>query len=275
MLNKVLVYTNNSRKSLKVKESLLKELEKHNKEVVTQKPEAVIVIGGDGTMLSAIRRYRKLGIPFIGIDTGTLGFLNTVMPEKLDHIFDILDFENYSVERYPTISLDMVTSTGKTINDYAFNEVILRQNDFRLLQIKVYINGRPFNYFTGDGFVISTPIGCTGYAIWVDAAVIHSDVKAFQITPLAPNDNSVNRPMSTSMIVPSETEVRMEIVGNAKRKVAVIVDGVRSTGDFVKSVTMKLDYENAVEIIRADDFDYFDLYKRKIIDKNIRRKLGD
>ncbi len=274
-MNKVFVYTNNSKKSLEVKTILERKLAHHGKVIVNKNPEAVIVIGGDGTMLSAIRRYRKLGVPFIGIDTGTLGFLNTVMPENIDRVFDILDSDNYTIEKYPIIVLEMVTSTGKTIYDYAFNEVILRQNDFRMLQIKVYINGRPFNYFTGDGFVISTPIGSTGYAIWVGSGAIHTDVKAFQITPLAPNDNSVNRPMSSSMVVPFDTEVQMDIVGNAKRKVAVIVDGVRSTGDFVKSVTMKLDYENSVDIIRSGHFDYFDLYKRKIIDKNIRRKFGD
>ncbi len=274
-LKNILLYSNNYPKSQGVREALEREFARRGKSLVQKNPDVIVVVGGDGTMLSAIRRYRQLNVPFIGIDTGTLGFLNTVMPEQLETVFDILDEEKYRVEKYPTIALKMVTSLGKNSSDYVFNEVIVRQNDFRMIEAKVYLNGKPFNYFTGDGFVISTPIGATGYAIWADAAVLHTDIKAFQITPLSPNDNSVNRPMSSSIIVPADTVVRMDFVGSTKRKVAVVVDGIRSTGDFVQSIEMTLDYDNAVNILRAGNFDYFDLYKRKIIDKNIRRKIGD
>lgn len=237
-------------------------------------PEIIIVIGGDGTMLNAIRTHRRLGVPFVGIDTGTLGFLNTIMPEHPEKIFDVLDSSKYRIEKYPTIAVVMTTTSGETIEDYAFNEVIIRHFEPRLLHSKVYLNGSPFNYFTGDGFVISTPIGATGYAIWTGGAVVHTDLPAYQITPLAPNDNSVNRPMSASIIIPAATKVDIEIMAAKKRKVAVAVDGNHSTDKFVEKVEITLDFDRPVEIIRSDNYDYFDLYRRKIIDKDIRRKLG-
>lgn len=238
-------------------------------------PEIIMVIGGDGTMLNAIRTYRRLGVPFVGIDTGTLGFLNTVMPEHLEKVFDVLDSRKFRIVRYPVISVKMTTVGGEVLHDYAFNEVIIRHFEPRLLHSKVYLNDSPFNYFTGDGFVISTPIGATGYAIWTGGAVVHTDLPAYQITPLAPNDNSVNRPMSASVIIPASTKINIDIMAARKRKVAVAVDGNHSTDQYVEKIELTLNMEDPVEIIRSDHFDYFDLYRRKIIDKDVRRKLGN
>lgn len=276
-MDKVLVYSNSNSYSGKVRRELESLLKRKNKVLTDSKgfdAEMIIVIGGDGTMLNAIRAHRHLGVPFVGIDTGTLGFLNTIMPEELSKILDIMDFGKFRVEKYPTIAVKMTTTNGEVIEDYAFNEVIIRHFEPRLLHSKVYFNGSPFNYFTGDGFVISTPIGATGYAIWTGGSVVHTDLSAYQITPLAPNDNSVNRPMSASIIIPAATKIDIEIMAARKRKVAVAADGNHSTDKYVEKVEITLDFDRPVEIIRSDNFDYFDLYRRKIIDKDIRRKLG-
>lgn len=286
-MGKVLLFSNSNTYSGKVRKELERLLRDHaiafvaerrhgdeNEESLSE-VRVVVVIGGDGTMLSAIRKYRVLGVPFVGIDTGTLGFLNTIMPEECGKIIDVLNHHKYRIEKYPTIAVEMTTTDGKKRSDYAFNEVIVRHYEPRLLHSKVYLNGSPFNYFTGDGLVVSTPIGATGYAIWTGGSVVHTDLPAYQITPLAPNDNSVNRPLSSSVIIPATTKIAVEVMAAEKRKVAVAVDGKHSTDDYVERIDLTLDMENPVEIIRSDNFDYFDLFRRKIIDKNIRRKLGD
>lgn len=295
-MNSVLIYSNSNSYSLCVREELTELLTGRGKTVFQSDiedspvrgdaslkscipdgvlPDVVAVIGGDGTMLSAIRAYRHLGRPFVGVDTGTLGFLNTIMPEHLEKIFDVLDADKYTVVRYPVIAVNMTTVDGAELSDYAFNEVIIRHYEPRLLYSKVYLNDSPFNYFTGDGFVVSTPIGATGYAIWTGGAVVHTDLPAYQITPLAPNDNAVNRPMSASVILPAATKINIDVEGARARKVAVSVDGMHSTDEYVEKVEMTLDMARGVEIVRTENFDYFDLYRRKIIDKDIRRKLGD
>ncbi len=294
-MNRLLIYSNSNSYSGRVRKRLTELLSGRGKSVCSigegacrnkaeaddgaasefAEPDAIIVIGGDGTMLSAIRACRHFGKPFVGVDTGTLGFLNTIMPEHLEGIFDVLDTKKYTVVRYPVIAVKMTTINGAELSDYAFNEVIIRHYEPRLLHSKVYLNGSPFNYFTGDGFVISTPIGATGYAIWTGGAVVHTDLPAYQITPLAPNDNAVNRPMSASVILPASTKINIDVLSADRRKVAVSVDGMHSTDEYVEKVEMTLDLNDPVEIIRTENFDYFDLYRRKIIDKDIRRKLGN
>ncbi|MGX8797533.1 NAD(+)/NADH kinase [Fusibacter sp. JL298sf-3] len=272
-MDKVLIHANSNSNSQRVRRLIIKSLTSKGKKVVKQNPDIIFVIGGDGTMLSAVRRYKDLGVPFMGIDTGTLGFLTTIMPNNLDKIFDVLDRKDYRVMSYPLLMVSTKTLSGDIFTDYAFNEIIIKHVDPKLMEAKVYFNGRAFNYFTGDGFIISTPMGATGYAIWAGGAVMHSDLPVYQITPITPNDNSVNRPMSSTMILPSDTKIDIKIVKASKRKVIVACDGHKLSNDYIEDIHIKISEETEIKVIRSDDFDYFDLFKRKIIDKNIRRVL--
>ncbi|MDO4800155.1 MAG: NAD(+)/NADH kinase [Bacillota bacterium] len=274
-MDRILIHSNTRPFTLEVKERLISMLERRGKKIVTHEPDIVVVIGGDGTVLSAIRRYRYLKVPFVGIDTGTLGFLNTILPDKLEKIFDVLDTKNYRIGKYPSISVRMTTLSGEVYKDYAFNEVIIKHLEPKLMEAKVYFNNRGFNYFTGDGFIVSTPLGATGYAIWAGGAVMHSDLNVFQITPIMANDNSVNRPMKSSMILPHDTKLDISVINAHKRKVIVACDGNRVSNEFIQDIHMQLEEDMQVDVIRSDEFDYFDLFKRKIIDKNVRRKVMD
>lgn len=272
-MKRVLIHSNSKQDSQLVKEKLVKILKEHDKEVVTKNPDIIFVIGGDGTMLSAIRRYKSLEVPFMGIDTGTLGFLTTIMPDNLDRVFDVLDHKDYRVMQYPLLMVNTKTLSGEVYTDFAFNEITIKHVDPKLMEAKVYFNGRAFNYFTGDGFIISTPMGATGYAIWAGGAVMHSDLPVYQITPITPNDNSVNRPMSSTMILPSDAVIDIKIIKAHKRKVIVACDGHKLSNEYIEDIHIKVSNDLKINVIRSDAFDYFDLFKRKIIDKNIRRVL--
>lgn len=272
-MNHVLVHHNTKPISMEVKHKLVALLEEKGKKIVTTNPDVIIVIGGDGTMLSAIRKYKHLKKPFVGIDTGTLGFLTTIMPDNLERIFDVLDGKQFRINAYPLLMVSTKTLSGDIYTEYAFNEITIKHVEPKLMEAKVYLNSKPFNYYTGDGLIISTPMGATGYAIWAGGAVVHSDIPVYQITPLTPNDNSVNRPMSSTMIVPNQTVLDVNIVKAHKRKVIVACDGIKLSNEYIEEIHIKIAEDMKIEVIRSDEFDYFDLYKRKIIDKNIRRVL--
>ena len=272
-MNKVLIHHNTKSDSKKKKKELIDLLESRGKAIVAVDPDVIIVVGGDGTMLSAIRKYKHLRIPFVGIDTGTLGFLTTIMPDNLEKIFDVLDKKNYRVMSYPLLMVNTKTLSGDVYTEFAFNEITIKHVEPKLMEAKVYLNAKPFNYYTGDGLIISTPMGATGYAIWAGGAVVHSDIPVYQITPLTPNDNSVNRPMSSTMIVPINTILDVNIIKAHKRKVIVACDGIKLSNEYIEDIHIKVADDMTIDVIRSDEFDYFDLFKRKIIDKNIRRVL--
>lgn len=272
-MKKILVHHNDKPESIRVKEKLIELLKNNACSVVTENPDIIAVIGGDGTMLSAITKYRDIKVPYIGIDTGTLGFLNTVMRDRLEEILHIKDDKKYSISEYPVLNVESTTVNDSIIREYAFNEILIKHSDPRLMEAKVYINGRPFNYFTGDGFIVSTPIGATGYAIWAGGAAVHSDLQAYQVVPIAANDNSVNRPMKTPMILPLDAKIEFEIIKAEKRNIVVACDGYKVSNEAIKKITIRRSEGEVVKIIRFDNYDYLDLFRRKIIDKDIRKRL--
>lgn len=272
-MKKVLIHNNNKDATIAVRENLEKVILDYGYEVVTESPDLIAVIGGDGTMLSAIREYKDLDVPYVGIDTGSLGFLPSILPEHLEEIINILNGTNHTVKSYPMLKVVSKTVSGKVIEDYAFNEVLIKHLEPKLMEAKIFTNGKPFNYFTGDGFIVSTPVGATGYSIWAGGAATHSELQAFQLTPLNPNDNSINRPLKSSMVVPLDTTLDFEIIKAEKRKVIVACDGSRLSNDYIATVHINASESKKIKIIRSDTFDYFELYRRKIIDKNIRNVI--
>lgn len=271
-MRRVFIHHNKSRVSIRVKDRLIEALKTNGFYPTKQRPDVIIVVGGDGTMLSAIRSHGSKGIPFIGINTGTLGFLPSLLPKDIDLLMDILKQEVLNVHEYPLLEVKSRTIHNKEMNNIAFNEIVIKHQQPKLMEALVYFNGKPFNYFTGDGFIISTPVGATGYAIWAGGVATHSDLPVFQITPMHPNDNRINRPMKSSMIIPNDTLLDFKVIKANQRAVIVACDGRKVTDDFISEIHIKIS-DLTVKILRLEDYDYFELYRKKIIDKNIYRYL--
>lgn len=271
-MKRIMLFSNNRKNSLATKEELQDILEENDFEIVESNPDLIIVIGGDGTMLSAIKRHRYKKTPFLGVNTGSLGFLPSVPPSDLNIIVEILKNKKYKITSYPLLKVKGKTVKGEEIFNYAFNEILIKHQEPRLMEARMYINNKPFNYFTGDGFIISTPIGATGYAIWAGGVATHSELPVYQITPLNPNDNSINRPLKSSLVVPIDTRLDIRIVKAKYRAVIVACDGKKVTDDYISELHISASHKE-IKILRWGDYDYFELYKNKIIDKNINRVI--
>lgn len=266
----IMLFYNNKKTSIRTKDEIERLLTDNGYTVSDKNADLIIVIGGDGTMLSAIRKFKNRRVPFLGINTGNLGFLPSVPPNNVGMIIDILKSGEYKLQTYPLLEVRCKTVTGQEIISYAFNEVIIKHLEPRLMEAKMYLNDKPFNYFTGDGIILSTPIGTTGYAMWAGGSAIHSELNVYQVTPLSPNDNSINRPLHNSMILPPEVTLDLHIVKAQYRAVIVATDGRKVSDDFIQDIHVRVSNKN-VRILRWGDYDYFDLYRSKIIDKNVNR----
>jgi len=221
-------------------------------------------------MLSAIRMMRGLKVPFVGINTGTLGFLPSFHIDEIDRLIDVIKTNTYNVQSYPLLKVICKTVNGQVIEKYAFNEILIKHLEPRLMEAMIYIDKQEFNYFTGDGFIISTPIGATGYAIWAGGVAMHSELPVYQLTPLNPNDNSVNRPLMSSIVLPIETTIDINIIKSNSREVIVACDGLKISNDYISEIHIMASHK-AIEILRDKRYSYYDLYRKKIIDKNIIR----
>ncbi|MDF2548431.1 MAG: hypothetical protein K0R93_3329 [Anaerosolibacter sp.] len=273
-MKRVLIHHNYKQESMLVRKELEEQLNKIGMLSVETDPDVIIVIGGDGTMLSAIRQYKLLQKPFIGINTGNLGFLPTVTPGDFNRFIHALHTKTYHIHQYPLIKVRAKTNSGTYIEEYAFNEILIKHLDPRLMEAKLFVNGRPFNYFTGDGFIITTPMGATGYGIWAGGVATHSELPVYQLIPIHPNDNSINRPLKIPLILPLDTKIRFEIIKSMTREIMIAYDGAKLGNHSIAEVEISIANID-VKILRVGEFDYFDYFKKKIIDKGELRTINE
>lgn len=273
-MKRIHVFSNRVKESRQIKTEVKNILQKKGFIVDSNDPDLIVVIGGDGTMLSCIRKFKDLGVPFIGINTGNLGFLPGMVPSEIELLPSILMERRFSVEEFPLMEVTAIGPDNIRVVDYCFNDVIIRHHRPKLMEALLFLDNKPFNYFTGDGFLISTPVGTTGYSIWAGGAAIHHSLNVFELTPLSPNDARINRPLRHSMILPMQTRVDIRIIKAYKREVTIACDGIEMTERGVSHITVKASNKK-IQILKYEDADYFRLFKEKIIDKNIYRMLED
>ena len=139
--------------------------------------DLLISVGGDGTILKSVRRYRDT--PLLGVNMGAVGYLNEVPPEEIDSIPHIL--ENYTIEERSMISCKIGNRTVEALNDI----VIRTEVATRVSQVKVEISGQEY-IVSGDGVIITTPTGSTAYSFSAGGPIIRTNSQEFGITPICP-----------------------------------------------------------------------------------------
>ena len=179
-----------------------------------------VVFGGDGTLLAAARMLAPAGVPLLGVNMGKLGFLAEFDVEHMQkHLPEILSGAVRSVERM-MLEVAVSCAARQTFCSPAANDVaICAGSPFRMINLEVVRDGEHIADYLGDGLVVCTPIGSTGYNMSAGGPILEPTVEAVTITPIAPHTLSV-RPL----VVPGDREItilaRQVNVGSA-----VIIDG--------------------------------------------------
>jgi NAD+ kinase len=147
----------------------------------------VIVLGGDGTMLSVARRLAGLTVPLLGVNFGRVGFLTDVQPEDCQaHVNACLE-GNDTVRSHMALRWSVARSGNAEDGGVAVNDVVLSHGPLaRLISVDISVNRRGMGGFRGDGLVLSTPLGSSGYCVSAGGPLIQPDFDALILTPVCP-----------------------------------------------------------------------------------------
>ena len=182
-----------------------------------EKSDFLVSLGGDGTLLSLVRKSYGHHKPVLGINAGTLGFLADVRISEVDSFLDNLLIDEYRIDDRMMIEGYIQTADGRK-NFYAFNDVVItRPSISHMVKTDASIDGEWFNTYRGDGLIISTPTGATAYNLAAGGPVMYPLTKAFIMTPIAAH-SLTQRPL----VVPSNFTIDLN---SPKDKVIVMVDG--------------------------------------------------
>ena len=169
--------------------------------------EAVIVLGGDGTLLRASKMVVERQLPLLGINLGTLGYLAEVDKSSMFSAMDRLLADDFIIE--PRMMLDaVIMRDGRVIaEDLALNDVVvIRHGPLRVIDFMNYVNGSYLNSYSADGIIIATATGSTGYSLSAGGPIVSPKAEAILLTPVAAHTLNAR-----SVIFGGEDEICVEI----------------------------------------------------------------
>lgn len=194
---------------------LIAEKYKTCPEVLPETADVFVVLGGDGFMLKMVREYKHFGKPFYGINCGNVGFLMNAEPENIRSALE----KAISV-RLPFLSLEITTSSGEVIRDYAINEIALMRQGAMASTLKITINGQDRITCRGDGILLATPAGSTAYNASAHGPILPLGAHLLALTPLATYSPRHWR----GALLKDDVCVEMEVLEGEKRQVNATYD---------------------------------------------------
>ena len=217
-----------------------------------------LVIGGDGTFLNAVKNSNFSTIPFIGINTGHLGFYQEINPDNIEDFVKCFSEKKYYIENLPMLE----SKIGKNkIN--AVNEVVVKSNRNQIVRLRLFIDGNFIENFSGDGLIISTPHGPTAYNLSSNGAILHQSLEGFQLTPIAPVFSSLNRSLKAPIILPKNAEIEINVSKRDNYHTVFLFDGKEFKSNNFKITTKISNHELKKLILNKNH--YWSNIKNKLL----------
>jgi len=258
---KLSIFSNDTPKSKSAEETLRSTIAQYSDCGIVfddEHPDIVIVIGGDGTQLSAFHHFESQleNVRFLGIHTGHLGFYADWQVFEIEELVKSLVKDAGKEVTYPLLEVTIHTSAGEEFTWLALNEATIKYN-FGTLSADVHLNGGFFESFRGDGLLISTPTGSTAYNKAIGGAVIHPTLEAMQLTEIASANNRVYRTLGAPIIL-SHTDTVRVVVHPQTADPVITVDNVQVCMDDVEWIESRV----AKRKIRFVEYRHMNFWQR-------------
>lgn len=215
--------------------------------------DALISIGGDGTLIATARSTFTFNKPILGINMGHLGFLTDLQRNEVENFLPNLKNGNYTIANH--MMLEGYIEGQESF--FALNDIILtRLSDAEMIHLGAYIDGEYFNAYYGDGLIIATPTGSTAYNISAGGAVVYPFSQNILLTPICAH-SLTQRPL----ILPSSFEISIEL--GKQGSCNIVIDGQENKPlKFHQKIKIKAK-NNGVKLIHNPQWNYFKILKEK------------
>jgi len=225
-----------------------------------QRCDLAVVIGGDGTLLTAARALADYGIPVVGVNLGRLGFLADISPDTmLDVMDEILDGRYCHEERF-LLHARIVRDNRTVYEAEAFNEVAVHKwNMARMIEYETHVNGQFVDMQRSDGIIVSTPTGSTAYALSGGGPILMPTLNAIVLVPICPHTLS-NRPI----VVDGDSQIGVVVRDCNQGYAQMTCDGQTNyelqEGDQIQ-IAKK---DRPIRLIHPANHDYFQILRAKL-----------
>jgi len=221
--------------------------------------DLLLVLGGDGTLLSVARLVGARDVPILGVNLGGLGFLTEVTLEELYPTLDAVIQGTYEVTQRILLSAT-VHRQGERIAEYiALNDAVINKGALaRMIELETHIDGQYVTTFRADGLILSTPTGSTAYSLAAGGPIVYPTLRALVVTPICPHTLNF-RPI----VIPDAAKVEI-VQGSANENAYLTLDGQVGFTLRHRDVIQVVRSDHTITLLKAPGKNYFQILRAKL-----------
>ena len=259
-INKVKIFSNHTESSKPIEEELIKLLEEYNFEL-SEEFDLGIAIGGDGSFLKMVKQTTFNTNPYyIGINTGTLGFLQEIKPDKIKEFIESLNQNNYKFDEIGVLETT-ITQNEQIKKYHSLNELVMRDLNLSVFKSEIFVDKVKLENFAGDGLLIATSVGSSAYNMSLNGALVYNTLHTIQINPISPLNTSAYRNLLNPVILPEKSLV--EILPD-KKQVTIMCDGDVEKLQNVSKIECTVT-DKKLRFLRMKEYEFINIVNEKFL----------
>ena len=225
--------------------------------------DLLVVLGGDGTLLGIARSLNEsFDAPILGINIGNLGFLSSVDISDIDNALEKLEEGKYKIVDRMMLSCN-VEPNEENEELKALNDVVLARGTLsRMVRFKIFVDGKIYSTFKGDGLIIATPTGSTAYSFSAGGPFVYPDLELITITPICPHTKSMQ-----TIVLKGDSIIEI-CADHEEEKIYLTVDGQKAIKLNHETSVKVSKNKKSVKLLLFDDYDYFKVLRSKILNNS-------
>lgn len=229
------------------------------REDIPTKVEMIIVLGGDGTLLSVARLVGDHDVPILGVNLGGLGFLTEITLEELYRVLEKVVQGDFITDERVVLNASVIRRGERMAEFIVLNDAVINKGALaRIIDLETTINGEYLTTFKSDGLILSTPTGSTAYNLSAGGPIVYPSLHCIIITPICPH-TLTNRPI----VIPDDVEIRAALK-TKQQEVILTLDGQQGfTLEFEDVVEVKK-AEGHIFLIKSPYRHYFEVLREKL-----------
>jgi len=230
---------------------------------VPEGTDCIITLGGDGTLIRAARDLAETGIPIIGINLGSLGYLTQMGRDgDIEELLESLLTDRYQIQDRMMLKGRAYHEGRLAAESIALNDIVLsREGDLRVLKFKIYVDGQFLYEYSADGMIIATPTGSTAYNLSAGGPIAQPDGELLILTPICPHTLT-----SRTIVLGPDSRVKIEISMKNQGSQVVSFDGdtrvPMEMGDYIEIERAEM----VTRVVKLDRRSFLDILKYKMYD---------
>jgi NAD+ kinase len=222
--------------------------------------DLVILVGGDGSMLSACRKIASSNVPLLGINLGRLGFLTDISPDEIEQrVKPVLEGQFKKTQRF-MLSTQISRNGVEIGSGAALNDVVLHPGmSVRMMEFELYVDGDFVYSQRSDGLIVSTPTGSTAYALSAGGPLLFPELDAVVVVPLNPHTLS-----SRPIVLHGSAQIELRVSSRNELHPLVTCDGHNDFNTEPGDIIRIRKHPHAISLIHPADHNFYDVCRTKL-----------